>query len=240
MKRRNSRLAAAMALICLLCCTVRGFAAPAVDLTERGALTIQIKDTETGKGVPGGEVVIYRVAEPEFDPYGGYSYRVTEAFAPGIPDISVLEGMSAAENGEQAALWKAFAEGSRLPPDASAQPDAEGICRFDDLPLGVYLVVQTQVGTGHKVISPFLITIPMYQEADGAWAYQVDAAPKAGTSAPVPTEPSPTVPGTTTPGNPEIPYTGQSWWPVWILSAGGVLLVLAGVAQKRREHGHAA
>lgn len=53
-----------------------------------------------------------------------------------------------------------------------------------------------------------------------------------------PTEPSkPTKPGTptnpSTPDEPKLPQTGQLWWPVPVLTAAGLLLIVAGLLRRR-------
>lgn len=40
-----------------------------------------------------------------------------------------------------------------------------------------------------------------------------------------------------TPNNPKIPQTGVNWWPTWLLTAAGVLLILAGIVKKLRSKG---
>ncbi|MCD8128384.1 MAG: hypothetical protein LUD54_02210 [Oscillospiraceae bacterium] len=47
----------------------------------------------------------------------------------------------------------------------STAVDTEGKVTFDDLELGVYLIVQTEKSTGFDVISPFIVTVPL--ETDG-------------------------------------------------------------------------
>lgn len=55
----------------------------------------------------------------------------------------------------------------------------------------------------------------------------------------IPDNPPPTGPTTPTdptppkPGKPTLPQTGQLWWPVPVLTAAGLLLVIAGLLRRR-------
>lgn len=57
--------------------------------------------------------------------------------------------------------------------------DASGKYTFGDLPLGIYLVVETAVPEDYAVSSvPFLVSIPEWNEAEGDWDFDIEAAPK--------------------------------------------------------------
>lgn len=57
---------------------------------------------------------------------------------------------------------------------------------FSGLSTGLYLVVQTQAVEGYLKVSPFLVSLPMYNAADCDWLYTIDASPKVQ---PVPKDP---------------------------------------------------
>jgi LPXTG-motif cell wall-anchored protein len=40
------------------------------------------------------------------------------------------------------------------------------------------------------------------------------------------------------PGTPALPQTGQFWWPVPLLAAGGMMLFVLGYVMRRRENTH--
>lgn len=107
--------------------------------------------------------------------------------------------------------------------------DANGKVSFKGLEAGLYLAVQKTSAEGYDKIKPFVITLPLLQ--DGEWVYDVDATPKTDTDKD--TEPS--EPGTTEPEEPELPYTGQLYWPVFALLALGVILFAAGFNLTRRR-----
>lgn len=56
-----------------------------------------------------------------------------------------------------------------------------GVAEFDDLEVGLYLVVQTTAAENYNVINPFLVSVPIQE--NGSYVYDVDALPKVGTAA---------------------------------------------------------
>lgn len=67
---------------------------------------------------------------------------------------------------------------------ATATTDADGIAKFSDLQLGLYVVVET--GTPDKVTSPvkpFLVSVPMTKASSlSDWLYDIHVYPKNGTT----------------------------------------------------------
>lgn len=61
--------------------------------------------------------------------------------------------------------------------------DADGNAAFEDLELGLYLIVQSKASNGYAPIKPFLVSLPMAE--NGKWNYEVDASPKVGGYTPV-------------------------------------------------------
>ena len=48
----------------------------------------------------------------------------------------------------------------------------EGNVIFENLPVGLYLLIQTEAAEGYNAVSPFLVSVPLQ---DGAgWIYNVD------------------------------------------------------------------
>lgn len=68
----------------------------------------------------------------------------------------------------------------------------QGIVSFDALPLGLYLVVQTENSKGYEAINSFLVSLPMADES--GWLYTVDATPKVGAPTQEVTPPEPETP----------------------------------------------
>lgn len=163
--------------------------------------------------------------------YSGHVYKLTEPFSGSEFDVETIGELTAAENKAQAQKLAKFAADNSVASVGSAEPDKDGVALFSDLPLGVYLVVQTKTATRYDAIDPFLITIP---QTDGEnYVYDVDAAPKTGTvPAPSPT-PTPTTPPST-PG--KLPQTGQDWVRVYALGIIGAAVFTCGVIRRRRAY----
>ena len=98
--------------------------------------------------------------------------------------------------------------------------DSAGAVRFAPLEEGLYLACSL---ASEPEFLPFIVTIPM--EINGKTVYHILAEPKiqdpsGPTAPPPPVEPEP---------EPEIPQTGISVWPKYILLAAGTVLLVAGL-----------
>lgn len=212
-----------------LCVFALSLAVPAAaapfDPSRTGSLKIRILETRTREGVPGGRVEIYQIAEVGTNSQG-YAYVLTEAFARSGFDTATIGDLTASQNLREARKLEAYADSHRIDSMASAVPDRDGKVLFEDLPLGLYLVVQSEAASRHECIDSFLITVP---QKDGEnYVYDVNAAPKTGTADTIPT----TAP--TRPHHGGLPQTGQLWWPVYLLAAVGAALFLFGLYRRKR------
>lgn len=201
----------------LLGLTVSAYAEP-----TNGSLKVTILETSTGKGIRGATVSIYPVARVD-----GVQYVLNDIFSKSGFDVSTIGTMSASESAAAAARLLAFVKEAAIAPASTRITNEAGVVQFGTLPLGLYLVMELSPA-GHTNIAPFLITVP--QRINGELEYNVDAAPKTGTSASIPTIP-PTRP--TIPVGPGLPQTGQLWWPVYVMAGAGLLLFVIGWIRRR-------
>ena len=209
MRKRIFSLILAAVLLSIPVLSVSAHEVP--DLTRRGSVAISM--SYRGQPIPGGTLTVLRVAEVKSD------------FAEcGIP----------AEEPESAELARELARmaGEKGLTGTTAAVDAGGRAKFEDLELGLYLVVQNEAAEGFKKINPFLVSVPLQEE--GRYIYDVDTAPK---NLPEP-ETKPTEP--TPPPPPDLPQTGQTNWPIPVLTVAGLALVMAGLClclgEKRKDH----
>ena len=94
---------------------------------------------------------------------------------------------------------------------------------ISNLTAGLYLFEQTTAAEGYSAVNPFLVSVPT--NVNGEYVYDVDATPKVEikkTTTPPPDNP------------PDVPQTGQLWWPVPILAAAGIFLLILGLRKNRR------
>ena len=186
-----------------------------------------------------GKVALHHVAESDG--------KLTEAFAD-APVEDILEEKAAVRNAR--ALQEHAA--SKLIPGAEAAPNAEGAVLYSPLEEGVYLVCSLHA---EPEFDPFLVNIPT--KIEDQLIYDVVAQPKLDEPDPsTPTDPtdpsdptdpdsptdpddpsSPTIPSD--PG-PNIPQTGESVIPQYLLLAIGTLITLAGlyelIAGRKETH----
>ena len=115
---------------------------------------------------------------------------------------------------------------------ATQQTDANGTVIFRDLTPGLYLVIRTKPAPENTAYTsdPFLVSIPTV--VNGTAAYQVVAEPKFSWDA----KPSkPAVPSLKP--DPSLPQTGQLNWPIPVLIAMGLsLILLGGWLQRKSDH----
>ena len=228
--KRVRRLATALTM-CLVM-TMTGMAVLAAgtempDLNRKGSLSITF--TVSGEAVSGGnEVGIYKVADAVEDQ--GYKFEFSGAFAEAG---EVPENLDAV-NGDLASKLEQIAKGHSVPMYASSQKlDSNGKVTFNDLEVGLYLIVhtkKTEITLSDKTkevytINPFLVSIP--QKKDGKLIYDVTSKPKVAPEKKV-TPPKKTPP-------PRLPQTGQLWWPVMALGVAGAVFVTFGLMKKMKS-----
>lgn len=200
-----------LALVFGLCLTSYAHEVP--DLTKNGTVTLEVRWEDTP--LEGGKLAMYRVGDI-VENNGDYGFAL-------VPELAG-SGVSL-EHTDDPALALQLAE---LVEDAGLEPLTasveEGLAIFEDVAPGLYVLVQTEACEGFAKMSPFLISMPRYEE--GAYVTDVVAKPKVPVET-APTEPSePTEP--TGPSIPSLPDTGQLNWPVPLLAAAGLAFFALG------------
>lgn len=239
----HRRMAAALAI---LLTTLLVLCAPALAVAPTGSLTLTASYGATP--LVGAPFKLYLVAEHD----EASNFALCGEFAGSSVDLSDL---STAGKLAQAALdLERWAGEKEIAPLAQQNTDSSGSVYFPSLAQGLYLVggVTHQQGSHRYQSAPCLISLPSWDGSTGVWELNVTAFPKferSGTSGGDPT-PTPTEPDTPTPPDPveppdtpttppvgpeKLPQTGQLKWPVPVLAALGMLLLLAGSILMRRE-----
>lgn len=203
-----TRLFTALMAVVLLC-PLMAYASEGPDLSRKGSITVEmVYDKEPVKG---GALSAWYVGSIE----GNKFVKTPEMAAfPGSYD-NVTDPKLAGE-------IAAYVREHKLPAAAEVE-NKDGKVVFPNLELGLYLIAQTQESEGFDPISPFLVTVPMYE--DEKYQYDVNASGKFQIhqeSTPTkPTEPP-------KPTDPKLPQTGQLNWPIPVMVAVGLLLFSAG------------
>lgn len=171
-------LSAAMVLSTM---TVTAFAEdtnkmPTIDTTKTGSITInKYKGNNTTKPLEGVTFTIYKVADLE----QSSSNPVELKYKSLIEDVEITSDTKYVENNEFAkAVNKAIAE-NKLSEAGQNTTNTSGQVKFENLSLGIYLVVETDAPS--QVVNKtanFLVSVPMTNEDGDDWIYNITANPK--------------------------------------------------------------
>ena len=196
-QNKNNRFAALLLALCMaVCCALPALAAPAasanIDLSRTGSMDVTLYDHQNDvplrggakdKALSGGQLTLYRVAEVKRK-NGDLSFEYCGDFYGCGIALGDLTDSTLASRLE-----------AKLPARAAGTThkiSEQGTVSFDALPLGLYLVVQTENSKGYEAINSFLVSLPMADES--GWLYTVDATPKVGAPTQEVTPPEPEKP----------------------------------------------
>lgn len=212
------------ALLLTLCLPMTASAHEVPDLTRTGSIEVIMK--YGGKAVSGGTLTATLVGFIDEDD-GNYFFCQLDGKE--LTDIASPDAPGA---------LKDFADeyGKNHPMTAlTVNINKEGKAKFENLKPGLYLVTQKKAASGYNPLAPFLVSLP-YND-DGHYVYDVDINSKAELEK----EPEKNTPGKPhKPGKPsdKLPQTGQLNWPVPVLAAGGLLLMVVGYLLQREKKHH--
>lgn len=212
------KLLAALGTLVLVCSMVLLSCAEYWNPDAVGSITVSFGSQ--GSPVTGGNLVLYRVAEVVRDD-ADLKFSYLPAFSGCSQSLEDVTSTRLTAELSNIVLQK------KPTPDATAQ-NTDGKIVFENLPTGLYLLMQTTPAQGYYVINPFLVTIPI--TVDGEYRYDVEASSKMALEP----EETTTPPPPTWPGS-DIPQTGQLKWPVPVLAAAGLALLSLGMVLRRKE-----
>ena len=119
-----------------------------------------------------------------------------------------------------------------IAPYASASTDKNGTAALNGLEPGLYFVTGEDFAVGADSFSP----VPFFVEVTASGSNEPSVYPKTekhGSETTTADYPS-TTEKNSTPGE-ELPYTGQYWSPVLLLTAAGLVLIIFGILRGRGE-----
>ncbi|WP_175973748.1 SpaH/EbpB family LPXTG-anchored major pilin [Corynebacterium sp. Marseille-Q2823] len=135
-----------------------------IDFSKKGSITLhKKKGAESGTAATGQEM-----EGVPGDPLAGVTYKITKLNY----DL---------QNGDWSTFPKSAAdvnEENKTSTVKDATTDDDGKAAFDGLELGIYLVEETKAPDGIVAGAPFIVSVPMVNEARDAWNYDVVAYPK--------------------------------------------------------------
>lgn len=201
------------------------------DESKKGSITVDFE--YDNKVVTGGRLALYRIAEAR-QTDGNYGFENLPEFSGFHKDMSDLT------SAELARCLADFVDSHSIQP-VDARDNRSGSVTFPELPHGLYLVVQVEAAPGYEAVQPFLVTVPMLE--DGHYVYDVNAYGKTALQK-TKTYPSGTASGGTAPSGTVsagtipaggLPQTGQLNWPIPVLALTGCVLILIGLACRRKN-----
>lgn len=186
------------------------------DESEKGSVTVDFE--YDSKAVTGGRLVLYQIAKAK-QTDGNYIFENLPEFASFDNDMSDLT------SAELAQRLADFTDSHNILP-VGTQDNKTGSVTFPELPHGLYLVVQGEAAPGYEAMQPFLVTVPMFE--NGRYVYDINAHGKTAL------QKTNAAPADTVPAG-GLPQTGQLNWPIPVLALAGCVLVLIGLACRRKN-----
>lgn len=155
----------------LLSLTGQGVFADTLDVKQKGSISILLEGKDGDQTVPvrGAELNVYQVASVEEND-GSLAYTYTDRFRSATSSLENIQSQSMIQELELLAI-------NLEAPDYSGQTDEEGNLLFENIPLGLYLVIQPEPADGFYAIKTFLVSVPSVDQ-NGNYVYDVDASPK--------------------------------------------------------------
>ena len=154
--------------------TVKGIKMPAIDTTKTGSLTItkyEMNDVSTATNKGTGTTSDKSLADAAGTPLKGVTFKITKV-AEVTSTYYTKDGVSL-PTVVQASSMNAI--GTPL----TQTTNNNGIANFQNLPLGIYLVQETNTPNYvTKSVDDFVVSIPTTNEAGTGWNYNLSVYPK--------------------------------------------------------------
>lgn len=252
-KRLNKLTAMLVTLVLVVSLMPAALAATTVDPeNDKGSIELNLKAS-------GMEVTVYRIGVGE-SVDNNLVFGLQDALKEKLGDVE-LNGLKAAGVEAVTKQLKELGDLSKLLPAkeiwTATTEDKVGEkypVKFADMPVGVYLVVQTKNPSRYENFDSFLLYLPV-TSADGAdWDNSVMADPKAdyvtsgggNTTIIIPDDPPPLIPGGGSddplveipeeePPLAVLPQTGLLQWPIPVMGAAGLLLIALGLMSEQKR-----
>ena len=178
------------AVLCVSLLVMTAGAYERVDVSRKTSLTLSYVDSERSFPISNMNLRLYKVAGMS----DAVRFTVTEDFK----DASVFQDGSFSLDDMDAEKWAALAntlaafvasdrdaatpDSPAITPAASGATDTKGAVKFENLQVGLYLVVGDRLADGRYTYTPtpFLLTLPTLDTARDTWLYDVTAENKFG------------------------------------------------------------
>ena len=134
-------------------------------LSNKGSITIKLADAKNNQSKEGVEFSISKIADIE-----GGLYKVKDDYKSVEVDLNNIKTANDLELAAE--LFKKVAKTDNL-----MKTNANGECNIEDLDVGVYLVYDKNIAN-YDNITPFIVSIPSWNEKDKSMSYDIQVIPK--------------------------------------------------------------
>ena len=153
--------------------------ASTLDLNTKGSIDITIKYNDE-EPIVGATIELYKVASLIVNEDGNIEYKYVEELSGEVFKLNELTGVvstdSEADQVEKGIKAAKKIDYSSLTPILEGNTDSKGNVKFENLELGLYLIIQSNQVKGYTKLDPYLLTIPT--STNGEWVYDVTSLPK--------------------------------------------------------------
>lgn len=137
-----------------------------VDFNRRGSIKITLKESTDNTNIEGSEITIYQVAVLK-EKNNNIAFEYIEELKDCPNSLEDLK--------EPSITLINYIKDKNIP-KISLKTNKEGLVQYNNLDLGLYLVMQTNNIKGYTIFSPFFIILPEYILDN--WNYDINAFPK--------------------------------------------------------------
>ena len=139
-------------------------------LEEKGSITLNLVDSENENPLANVPFRLYFIANA-YESGNGIRYELIPPFDEANVDTDDLQDSSLHVHLAHFAI-------SENQPYTEKTTDENGVIVFDNLEIGMYLIVPVQDEDDTYTTSPFVISVPNYDYENQRWNYDIDASPK--------------------------------------------------------------
>ncbi len=138
-----------------------------IDFSRKGSIEITLHELSEDTYVEDAKITIYKIADA-YNEGVNLAFKYTEEFSSCNVSLDDLTDENLAKK-----IASCVTDGVI---GTSLSTDSDGVVKFTDLDLGLYLVSQTNKVEGYSNIDSFLVHIP--KVIDNSWTYDIEARPK--------------------------------------------------------------
>lgn len=138
-----------------------------VDFSKRGSIKITLTEEQDDEAISGAEITIYKIASAGEENHN-LKFTYTEEFAHCEASLDDLKNTE---------LTKEISKCTKeVTSELVLTTNENGIVKFNDLDLGLYLITQSNHVEGYSNIDSFLVMIPKVE--NNKWIYNIKSEPK--------------------------------------------------------------